>query len=260
MEERISARKNKIVAHFRRLAAERAYRRERGEYVCDGEKLLSEALLHGGELTAVLYAGKKPDLPPEVPAWAVTEEILDYVSPLKNSPGPVFSVRIQPVKADAPLRRALVLEGVQDPGNVGTVIRTANALGMDAVVLTGDCADLYNPKTVRSAMGALFRQRVVELPLSTLRPFLEKQGLRLYGAALSDRAVNLRRASLERAAVAVGSEGRGLSPALLAQCDGQIIIPMSAGCESLNAAVAAAIIMWELTKRTSGEGETACPR
>ena len=141
-----------------------------------------------------------------------------------------------------------MLEGVQDPGNVGTVIRTANALGMDAVALTGACADLYSPKTVRAAMGALFRQPVLTCTTDELMQLLHARGLKLYGAALTDAAQDLRHVPLSPAAVAIGSEGRGLSAQLLAQCDGQIIIPMQPGAESLNAAVAAAVVMWEIAR------------
>ena len=137
---------------------------------------------------------------------------------------------------------------MQDPGNVGTVIRTANALGMDAVVLTGACADFYSPKTVRAAMGALFRQPVLTCSMDELMQLLHAHGLKLYGAALTDAAQDLRRVPLSPAAVAIGSEGRGLSAQLLAQCDGQIIIPMQPGAESLNAAVAASVVMWEIAR------------
>lgn len=147
-----------------------------------------------------------------------------------------------------PLRHVIVLEGVQDPGNVGTVIRTANALGMDTVVLTGACADLYSPKTVRAAMGALFRQPVLTCTQDELVQLLNANGLKLYSAALTDTAQDLRRVPLSPAAVAIGSEGRGLSAQLLSQCDGQIIIPMQPGAESLNAAVAAAVVMWEIAR------------
>ena len=143
------------------------------------------------------------------------------------------------------LQNALVLEGVQDPGNVGTVIRTANAFGMDAVILIGACADLYHPKTVRATMGAIFRQTVLEIDRDFLSSFLKDQELPLYAAALDERAVDVRKVPLCRAAVAVGSEGRGLSPELIAMSDQTVVIPMGPDSESLNAAVAAAVLMWE---------------
>ena len=143
---------------------------------------------------------------------------------------------------------AIVLESVQDPGNVGTVIRTANAFRIGAVILTGDCADVYHPRTVRATMGAIFRQNVLVMDKSSLKDFLKESGLPLYGAALSERAKDLRELSLRHAAVAIGSEGRGLSEELLALCDEELIIPMNPDSESLNAAVAAALVMWEMER------------
>ena len=145
-------------------------------------------------------------------------------------------------------RHAVVLENVQDPGNVGTVLRTAAALGIDLVILTGECADPFNPKTVRAAIGALFRQRLLELPREELFTRLRAWGLPLYGAALSPQAADVRSASLTDAAVAVGNEGSGLSAELLAHCDKTIIIPMTPESESLNAAVAASLLMWEMAR------------
>ena len=175
-------------------------------------------------------------------------ELFDYAAPLVNSPGPLFAVAIRGCGKPGKLRNALVLENVQDPGNVGTVIRTANALGIDAVLLCGACADLYHPKTVRATMGAVFRQKVLTVETALLGAFLSEQGLPLYGAALSEKARDLRELSLKNCAVAIGSEGRGLSPELLAQCAGEIIIPMQPDSESLNAGVAASIVMWEIVK------------
>ena len=167
---------------------------------------------------------------------------------MKNSPGPLFTVRIPVDPKDGKIENAIILENVQDPGNVGTVLRTASAFSIGAVVLTGDCADLYSPKTVRATMGAVFRQRVLRLDRSELPAWLEEHGLPLYGAALSKDAQDLRGLDLTHAAVAVGSEGQGLSPELLALCRGEVIIPMDARSESLNAAVAASVLMWEMAR------------
>ena len=160
--------------------------------------------------------------------------MFDYASPLEHSPGPLFTVRAKPLPERVRPDRVIVLENVQDPGNVGTVLRTAAALGTELVVLLGDCADPYNPKTVRAAMGALFRQRLCEWELP------------LCGAALRAESVDVKCVSLRRAAIAVGNEGRGLTDALLEKCDTKIILPMTPGSESLNAAVAASILMWEM--------------
>ncbi len=143
----------------------------------------------------------------------------------------------------------MVLENVQDPGNVGTVLRAAAAFAIDAVVLTGACADLYNPKTVRATMGAVFRQRVLCLPLAELKANLVRWKLPLYGAVLSERASSVLDTDLSHCALAVGNEGSGLSNELIALCDGEVIIPMVPESESLNASVAASILMWEVKRR-----------
>ena len=131
---------------------------------------------------------------------------------------------------------------------MGTVLRTASAFSIDAVVLLGDCADCFSPKTVRASMGAIFRQRVLTLSREELTAWLKKQGLKLYGAALSERATDVRKVDITHSAIAVGSEGHGLSRELLDLCDGEIIIPMDARSESLNAAVAASVLMWEMAR------------
>ena len=245
--ENLTSRKNPLISHLRALGTDRAYRTACGEYLCDGVKLLREALLWNAEITAVLWA-ERPELTDiSAPQYTVPRELLEYVSPLKSAAGVVFSVRMKSWPLSAP-GRTLVAETIQDPGNLGTILRTANALGMDTVILTGDCADVYNPKTVRATMGAVFRQRFYLMERSAVRAYLNDNDMKLFGAALSDKSVDIRGLNLDRIAVAVGSEGQGLSDEMLALCDGELIIPMNAQCESLNAAVAAAIIMWELTR------------
>ena len=248
--ETLSSRKNAYIRHLRELAADGAYRRETGEYLCDGLKTLREALRFGAEVRSVLWkergeAVEGLNCPKQYLAPA---ELFDYASPMKNSPGPLFCVAIPEEKELPPLQSALVLENVQDPGNVGTVVRTANAFGIGAVILVGACADLYQPKTARATMGAIFRQRVLQMDLEALCELLKQQGLPLYGAALDERAKDIRTLDLHHVALAVGSEGQGLSRELLARCAETVIIPMRPESESLNAAVAASVLMWEIAR------------
>ena len=247
--EHITSRKNNTVRHLRELGRDASYRRERGQFLCDGHKLLREAVQFGAKVRQVLWK-EKPlfDLPGNIEQFTSPADLFDYVSPMKNSPGPVFSLELPEKQAALPGKRVIVLENVQDPGNVGTVVRTANALGYDAVILVGDCADLYNPKTARATMGAIFRQCVVSADIGELKSLLETQDLELYGAALTDEAKDIRQVALDRCAVCIGSEGRGLSGEMLSACDGQLIIPMRPDSESFNAAVAASIVMWETVR------------
>lgn len=250
--ERITSRKNRIIAQLRQLGRDAACRREYGVFLCDGEKLLEEALAAHMEPGIILW--KENGTPVRDVAAAshflAPEELFDYASPMINSPGPLFTLPF-PEKTDGFMpHTVLVLENVQDPGNVGTVIRTANAFGIDEVVLAGACADPYHPKTVRATMGAVFRQRILCLDTAEeLKAVIKAWKLPLYGAVLSERAQSVLNCELAESAVAVGSEGRGLSAEVRAMCDGEIIIPMQPDSESLNAAVAASVLMWEMKGR-----------
>lgn len=251
--DEITSRKNPVIRQLRALGRERSARAEAGLFVCDGEKLLREALQSGARVETVLWAGEPTlTLPDSVRQYSAPADLVAYLSPLTHSPGPVFTVAMGETRLPGRLDRVIVLETVQDPGNVGTILRTANALGVGAVLLTGACADLYSPKTVRASMGAIFRMPVLELSLDAVKALVQAHRLPLYGAALTEQARDLRQVSLPRAAVAIGSEGQGLSRELIDLCDGELIIPMRPEAESLNAAVAASLIMWEMV-RSVGE-------
>lgn len=146
--------------------------------------------------------------------------------------------------------RVLMLESVRDTGNMGTIIRSAVAFGIDTLVVSSDCADLYNSKTVRAAMGALFKQRIVivdSVP-NTVNE-LRGCGRRVFAAALSGDAKTLGSFALERGdVILIGNEGHGLSEAAIDACDARLYIPMESDAESLNAGIAASICMWELYK------------
>ena len=236
MAERITSRSNPLMAHIRKLASSRSYRRESGEYLGDGVKLLREAVRWGAALTAVVYtAGTAlPELPAGVRAVEVPEDLMRSVSPMESPQGVLFLAKLPPERPEGPLtgRRYLALEGVQDPGNVGTILRTADAFGADGLLLLPGCADLYNPKTVRASMGAVFRLPAWNCSLEEL-------------AALREDAVDPREADLTCGVVLIGSEGRGLSREAMALCGGVLRIPMRERCESLNAAIAAAVLLWE---------------
>ena len=250
MLQELTSRKNATIVRLRALAADGAFRRAEGEYLCDGEKLLFEALEKGAQLRCVLWKEKARTLPglADVPQFVAPAELFDYASPMKNSPGPLFTLAIPPEEAEPAFERAILLENVQDPGNVGTLLRTAAAMGVGTAILCGACADPYSPKAARATMGAIFRERLLRLNVGEAAALARKNGLPLYGAALSERARDVRTVDLRRAVVAVGSEGRGLTPELLALCDGEVIIPMEAGSESLNAAIAGSILLWEMTR------------
>ena len=261
MAERITSRANPLMAHIRRLAASRSHRYETGEFLGDGVKLLEEAVRWGAALTAVVYTPGTalPALPEGVRLVEVPEDVMRSVSPMEAPQGALFLARIPdrtPPEA-LPGGRYLALEGVQDPGNVGAILRTADAFGAGGLILLPGCADLYNHKTVRSSMGALFRLPAWSCTLERLQALSARTGLPLLGTALREDTIDLREADLGRSIVLLGSEGRGLSEAALAACCQTIRIPMEAKCESLNVAAAAAAILWEGYRQPCASGGAA---
>ena len=248
--ERITSRSNPLIARVRRLRDKRSARREEGVLLGEGPKLLEEALRWGVELDSVICSEDcpLPALPPQVRTARVPGELLAYAADTRTPQGVLFLARI-PQRA-LPERpegsRYLILDGVQDPGNVGTIWRTADAFGADGLILGPGCADPWSPKTVRSTMGAAFRLPVYEEELGAAAEKLSAAGLPLYAAALGDPCQDVRQMDLSRCAVVIGSEGHGVSRQALELCRGTLRIPMTARCESLNAAVAAAVVLWEM--------------
>ena len=238
------------MTQIRRLTASRSHRREQGLFLGDGVKLLEEALKWGAPLETVVYSEglDGPELPPEVRTVRVPEDVMASISPMESPQGALFLCRMWDTAPPPRLEggRYLVLDGLQDPGNVGTIWRTADALEADGLLLVHGCADPFGPKVVRATMGACFRLPVYETAADGLAPWLGEQGLPLYATALREDTVDLRQADLSRCAVVIGSEGRGISDGLLSQCEKTLKIPMRARCESLNAAAAATVVLWEM--------------
>lgn len=260
--ESITSRQNPLCTHFRKLASSRAYREECGEFLCDSPKLLDEAALWAAHIHTVLFTG--PDKLPEFDTTGirmvqVSESVMKAVSPMETPQGVVFTCRAmghRPPETLTPDKygrsRYLLLDGVQDPGNVGTMLRTADAFGWTVFLLPG-CADVYNPKTLRAAMGVHFRSVIYRDTLEHAAALLHAAGLPLYAAALGEDTADVRTLDLRRCAVIVGSEGRGVSAEALALCDRRLKIPMDRTCESLNAAAAAAVLLWEGARQEGAE-------
>lgn len=250
--ERITSRQNPLAVQIRKLNGSRSLRRETGLFVGEGPKLLEEALKAGWDVPTVVTAGECPlPLDPAVRHIEVPRELLVNLCDTKTPQGVLFLARLPGLTAPEvlPGGRYLALDGLQDPGNVGTIWRTADAFGADGLLLVNGCADPYAPKTVRATMGACFRLPVYELAAEELPGLLARSGLALYATALREDTVDLRQADLRRAAVVIGSEGRGVSQELLARSEKTVKIPMRPRCESLNAAAAAGVVLWEMAGR-----------
>lgn len=250
--ERITSRSNPLVTRLRKLNSKRSCRREEGVFCGEGPKLLTEALKWGAELETVICAEgvNLPELPSDTRVVEVPDSLLSAMADTETPQGIVFTCKGRALRLPETLdgNRYLLLDGVQDPGNVGTIWRTADAFGADGIILCGSCADPWSPKTVRATMGAIFRLPVYEATLEKAAEKLSAAGIPLYATALREDTVDVREVSLSRAAVVIGSEGRGVSDLALELCQKTVKIPMTERCESLNAAVAASVVLWEMAR------------
>lgn len=264
-DEIITSKSNPTVMRVRSLT-EKKYRDEYGLFRTDGVKLAVELFSHGivPELVLLKESSKEKVLSrigekfPDCDAVVLSDAVFDRVSEEKSPEGIICEVKhldnhgkIATINKDTLFlhvnERTILLESVRDPGNLGTVIRSAAALGANSIIISSDCADIYNPKTVRASMGAIFGINVLtseDLALTVTE--LRKVGRKVFAAALDRNAMALDRVRLEEGdCFVVGNEGHGLSQAVLDVCDAKVFIPISVGAESLNAAIAASILLWE---------------
>ena len=259
----ITSRNSRSVIEAIKLK-QKKYRDDCSLFFFEGRKLLADAARAGVVFKKIFYTEKNAafiqsfDIKCE--KTPVSESVYEKLSD-ESSPSGVFCIALhldniknsgKIIKEENPVRRsAFTAVSVRDPGNLGTLIRTANAFGVGTLILSSDCADVYNPKTVRSSMGALFRQDILiwERDICALPAFLSSNGFRTYAAALHKDSVSLdRMETISDVCFAVGNEGHGLSDSFIEKCDGTVFIPMEEDSESLNVSGAAAVLMWESYK------------
>lgn len=263
----ITSKSNPLLVRMAKLK-DKKYRKQESLFKFDGIKLFLEAAKFGAPIEYVFVAESAADRF----AFAVDEtsikakryivsddafsKLTDEASPegivtvCGSLPNIVFDADNSVLEAKGELESAVLLESIRDAGNMGTVLRSARAFGIDILVISSDCADLYNPKTVRGAMGALFTQRIVIVSsVQDAVAAIRKSGSRVFAAALHRDASRLGSLELLQGdAILIGNEGHGLSDGAIEACDGCLMIPMEENTESLNASIAASVCMWELYK------------
>ncbi|MCR4905321.1 MAG: RNA methyltransferase [Clostridiales bacterium] len=264
--QHITSRANPKVAALAKLP-ERKYREAAGLFLAEGIKLTAEALASGIRPETVLFAESfavsdaAPALAEKTAACGATVTVLSdsAFGKISTEKSPEGVIAVLPTGGELwrtdgfsewqTGKRLLMLDGIRDPGNLGTILRSAEALGIDGVILS-DCADLTNPKTVRASMGAIFRLPVYLTgdAAQTVRA-MRSLGRRVFAAALGGHTLTLGAFETEASdCVLIGNEGHGLSPALIDACDAALRIPMQGRTESLNAAAAAVCILWEYAR------------
>ena len=244
--ERITARKNPLLQQVRKLLSSRKERESTGLFVADGTKLLAEAVKWWPGLeTVILSDGVEAQVPDHVRLVTVPKDVMESISPMQSPQGALFLCRLPEKKKFIPKPGMLLLDGIQDPGNLGTILRTADALQIPVALLEG-CADPFSHKVVRASMGAVFRDPPVQTTWEQVKAACAEASIPVAVTALSDRAEDIRDAKLGTMAVVIGSEGQGVRKEILESAQAELIIPMNPNCESLNAAIAAAIVMWQM--------------
>ncbi len=245
----IHSSKNPRVKNWKKLHM-RKMREKTGTFLVEGFHLVEEALKAGYVLE--LIVAENVDLPPgmdygDIPVTAVSEEAARTLADTETPQG-IFAVCQIPRDQKYPDgKKYLLIDSVQDPGNLGTLIRTADACGVDAIVAGRGCVDIYNGKVVRSAQGSHFHLPVVSGNLFEWVKFLKEKGIPVFGTAL-ENGVEFRSVPPQDAfALIVGNEGSGVNRDLLKETDKNLYIPIIGKSESLNVAVAAGILLYYLS-------------
>jgi len=254
----ITSLKNPAVMAAKALQTKSA-RDESGLFLCDGEHMVSEAIRFAGENIQTLFVDEKcvDDFATLLIAatnatvYSAPEHVLAAISQVKTSQGIAAIVKMPQRVSLANLgNRVVLLENVQDPGNVGTILRTADAAGFDACVLTAGCADPFSPKALRATMGSVFRVPVAQVESATeAAKAMAGMGYAVLATVLEGEDFYKRQPLPPKVCLIIGNEGAGVTPETRAAATHLYQLPMRGGTESLNAGVAAAIFMYEIANR-----------
>lgn len=255
--KRIESTQNSLVKHWKKLVTTKKERDKSGEFLVEGFHLVEEALKKEG---TVLHLIVRDDIEfgmtwdansAPVPMIEVTKSVANEISETEHSQG-IYAHCRQPVYSEeeySSWKKLLLIDAVQDPGNVGTMIRTADAAGIDAVILGKGAADPYNPKTVRSAQGSHFHIPIIREDLHNWISYAKNERIPIIGTGLEHANEHYQLEALPAFCVLVGNEGSGVNPDLLKEADEIVKIPLFGQAESLNVAVAAGILLYTLGRR-----------
>ena len=261
--QRITSKDNSLIKHLKKLK-EKKYRDEYGEYIIEGIKLIKEAvqekieiknivICDGCDNSEIIESHLKYEMA-KLDFIYVPENIFKMISDVEN-PQRVLAVIEKPKKEEITLDDDIILalDDIQDPGNLGTILRTADSVGLKQILVSKGTADCYNPKVVRSTMGAIFRVKVIECEdlRQTLKELQEKN-FKIMCASLNAKK-NIYEADYKKNVIVIGNEANGVSKEILNLADEKVIIPMLGKTESLNASVATGVILYEYVRRKIGK-------
>ena len=250
----ITSTQNKRVKYVKSLQSKARLRRSEMKLVLEGDRLISDALQRSGRPALAFYLPGRADY--EVIArlqnfgcelQMVSEDVLRFVSDTQQTPGILAVFHIPKPPLPDPPDRALILDAIREPGNMGAILRSAAAAGIDIVILAPGCVDPYNSKVMRAGMGAHFRLPIVEAPWQEIRAYCAD--LPVYAADAAAEAAYSDVIWARSWAFIVGNEAQGISREAQAMSSQRLSIPMSSNTESLNVSVAAAVILFEAQRQ-----------
>lgn len=248
----IESSKNPKVKQWKKLLSKKD-RDKTGKFIIEGFHLVEEALKEENLVSEVIVQ-ENIELPMgfqlnDVDVVYVAQEVMKSISDTEAPQGIAAVCDQQMYNIDnIPGRQYLLIDAVQDPGNLGTMIRTADAAGIDAVVLGEGCADPYNPKVIRSTQGSLFHIPVLKADLGDFISLIKHSGIPVFGTSLENAEPYDKTSGHKKFALLVGNEGKGVHQDLLQMTDKNLYIPIYGRSESLNVAVAAGILLYHLKK------------
>ncbi len=260
MDNIITSKDNPVIKLYQKLSSSKKERLQYGLFVLEGLRIVEDAIREDSGISHILITQQalakcsdsvlQADLR-DAKTFVISNELGKRIASTDNTQG-VFAVCRIPVNRTLSFRsggRYVVLFGLQDPGNVGMIIRTADALGIDGVILSGSC-DLYSPKVIRSTMGSVFRMDIMtENDPDALFDLLNYNNITSSAAVIDPDAEDINSCGFSGSqAVFIGNEGNGLPDDVAVRCSRRVTIPMHGNINSLNAAMAAGILMWELKK------------
>ena len=254
----ITSKDNLRIKHVRALQADGKARREAGAFVVEGVRLVEEALASGWPTQWVIYTEGLDQRGQAVltgfsqrgvPVEQVTPLVMRSASDTQTPQGLLAVLQAQSLPLPADLNFVFIPDGVRDPGNLGTMLRTAAAAGVQGVLLPPGSVDPFSPKVLRSAMGAQFRLPIHSLAWEDIRRIISQAGLKVYLAEVSDGEIYSRVDWRIPLALIIGSEAEGAGPDAQHLANKRVIIPMPGGGESLNAASAAAVLLFEVVRQ-----------
>ncbi len=258
----ITSKDNETVKHIKKLK-EKKYREEYGEFIVEGIKMIEEAINENAEIKSIIICddckttGCIPnELMYEIAKYDciyVSEKVFGYITDVINPQG-IMAIIKKPEIAENAINfeedNFLILDSIQDPGNMGTILRTADSLNFKQIIVSKETADIYNPKVVRSTMGAIFRIKVIvsDNLVKTIKE-LKKHKIKVYATDLrTDKSIY--DVDYKKSAIIIGNEANGVSEEVLNESNLRIKIPMNGKTESLNAAVATSVILYEAYRST----------